>query len=151
MAKNKSNSPKKIIIKKQISFSKNFSFYASLFFIALICLNFVGVLYLIDTVSSIKSNISSLGKRIERVENTNSHLNDLDEEMNNYYRELSNKTDEAIDRILTIVGLLAAVVTFFGILLAFKAPRDIEKRIEENKTLLVKAKKQREKLNIKQK
>lgn len=138
--KNKLNS-KKIIIKKQIVFSKQFNTFTSVFFVALICLNFFGLLYLIDTVSSIKSNTINLNKRIEKVENDNSYFNDSEEEINNYYRELSNKTDEAIDRILTIVGLLAAVVTFFGILLAFKAPKDLEKKIDENKALLVRAEK----------
>lgn len=140
MEKNKLNS-KKIIIKKQIVFSKQFNTFASVFFIVLICLNFFGLLYLIDTVSSIKNDTLNLNKRIEKVENDNYCFNNIDEEINNYYRELSDKTDEAIDRILTIVGLLATAITFFGILLTFKAPKDLEKKIDENKDLLVGAEK----------
>ena len=143
MKKTKPHPPQKIVIKKQISFSKNIHTFSAIFFIALTCLNFLGLLFLIDSVSSIKNDISSLDKRIERVENNNSDLdlNNFDENTNNYYRELSNKTDEAIDRILAIVGLLATITTFFGILLTFKAPKDIEKRIEENHALLLKAEK----------
>lgn len=143
MKKHKSNSPQKIIVKKQISFTKNLNFYTSLFFVALICLNFLGLLYSIDTISSLKNDILNLDERIEKIENNNAYLNleNSDENINNYYRELSSKTDEAIGRILTIVGLLATVTTFFGILLAFKAPKDIEKKIEENKALLSKAEK----------
>ena len=48
---------------------------------------------------------------MERVEEQNSSLY-IEEEVNNYYRELSDKTDEAIDRILTIVGLLATILIF---------------------------------------
>ncbi len=48
-----------------------------------------------------------------------------------FYRELSEKTDAAINRILTIVAIIAGAVTIFSILLAFKAPKDIDKRIDE--------------------
>ena len=130
----------KTIIRKQISLSFDLTSYVSLFFILIICLNFFGILYSVDALSSIKSDISRLDKRIEIVEDKNSNLY-MEEDINNYYRELSDKTDEAIDRILSIVGLLATVTTFFGILLAFKAPRDIEKKMEENKALLEKAEK----------
>lgn len=140
MGRNKRNS-KKIIIKKQIVFSKQFNTFASVFFIGLICLDFFGLLYLTDTAASIKNDILNLNKRIEKVENDNSCFKNIDEEINNYYRELSDKTDETIDRILTIVGLLATVITFFGILLTFRAPKDLEKKIDENKALLVRAEK----------
>lgn len=141
--KESNTNPSKIIIKKRISFSKKFSSYATIFFIIIICFNFIGLLYSIDTITGLKNEISKLDERIEIIEDNNSNLyfENTDNDINNYYRELSDKTDDAIDRILTIVGVLATIITVFGVLLAFKAPRDIEKRMEENNALLNKAEK----------
>lgn len=50
-----------------------------------------------------------------------------------YYRELNDKTDDAISGMLTIVGIIAGIIMVFATLIAFKAPRDIEKRIDELK------------------
>lgn len=51
-----------------------------------------------------------------------------------YYRELSNKTDAAIERIIMIVGSLSAMLSLIGLLLAFKVPMEISKKIEEVET-----------------
>ncbi|MBR3602008.1 MAG: hypothetical protein IKL49_06770 [Lachnospiraceae bacterium] len=101
----------KIIIRKQISLDFNLTSYVFLFLTLIVCLNFGGIIYSIDTLSDIKNDVLRLDERIERVEEQDSSLY-IEEEVNNYYRELSDKTDEAIDRILTIVGLLATILIF---------------------------------------
>ena len=89
----------------------NLTSYVFLFLTLIVCLNFGGIIYSIDTLSDIKNDVLRLDERIERVEEQDSSLY-IEEEINNYYRELSDKTDEAIDRILTIVGLLATILIF---------------------------------------
>lgn len=101
----------KIIIRKQISLDFNLTSYVFLFLTLIVCLNFGGIIYSIDTLSDIKNDVLRLDERIERVEEQDSSLY-IEEEVNNYYRELSDKTDEAIDRILTIAGLLATILIF---------------------------------------
>lgn len=133
--------PVKIIINKCISFPKHLSTFAVVFLIVIICFNSLGLIYCIDSVKYIGYEMSRLSQRVDTIENSISrvHVENIDERINSYYRELSNKTDESINRILTIVGILAAIVTFFGILLAFKAPRDIEKRMDELNALIIKS------------
>ena len=55
----------------------------------------------------------------------------VDEKEISYYRELSNKTDAAIERIIVIVGLFTGLLSLVGLLLAFKVPLGIEKKIEK--------------------
>lgn len=48
-----------------------------------------------------------------------------------YYVLLDQKADVAIDKVVAIVSVLMTVVTLFGGLIAFKAPNDINKKIQE--------------------
>lgn len=48
-----------------------------------------------------------------------------------YYVSLDQKADVAIDKVVAIVSVLMTVVTLFGGLIAFKAPNDINKKIQE--------------------
>lgn len=47
-----------------------------------------------------------------------------------YIQYLDSRTDNAIVRMITIVGVLFSIISLFSILLAFKAPNDIDKQIK---------------------
>ncbi len=47
----------------------------------------------------------------------------------NHYVELSQKADAEMERMVSVVGILATVYTIFGALIVFKAPHEIDKRI----------------------
>jgi tetratricopeptide (TPR) repeat protein len=78
------------------------------------------------------------------LENQNYVIKDINNQLKNpptssdsiyikYYKELSDKTDDAISRILTAVGIIAGVIGLFTVFMAFRAPHDIDNRIEELK------------------
>ncbi len=79
-------------------------------------------------------------KGIENKADNSASKDDINSLYLDYYRELSAKTDEAINRILTIVAIIAGAVTIFSVLLAFKAPKDIDRRIDEIKNEIYTAK-----------
>lgn len=43
---------------------------------------------------------------------------------------IQNKTDSSFNQLITIVGIFASIITLLGVLITFKAPKDIEKEIE---------------------
>lgn len=122
---------KKIIIMKNIVLKKTLSNFLTIFFVILICINLLGLIFVSDSVLSIKGKLKEINSRIEKIEKSNrKDIIQEDINLNDFYKELTNKTDEAINRILTVVSVIATVVTLFGILLSFKAPHDINKRID---------------------
>lgn len=48
-----------------------------------------------------------------------------------YINEIDDKADAAIDKVVAIVSILFTVVTLFGGLVAFKAPKDIDNRLDK--------------------
>lgn len=128
----------KITIKKEIEFKPNFNSFLAVFLIFLIIFNVGAAIFLISSHLEDTAQIEALEEKVQALESGNKNVQGT-QAANDYYRELSDKTDSAIDRILTVVGIIAAIVALFGILLAFKAPHDIEKQLDELKELTVKA------------
>ena len=131
----------KIIIKKYVTSPQKPNTALKIFLISLICFNTVGLIYSIDSSFSHRNEMYGLSSRIETVERLvpYGYEENIDERIHRYYRELSTKTDEAINRIIMIVGILGTAITFFGILLTFKVPRDIERRMDKLSMLISKA------------
>lgn len=120
---------------------KLFSGFISIFFVILIAINTLGGILLLDRIIVIKNDIKSLKNEITTIDfNTVREENISEAKIIEFYEEISEKSSEAIDRILTIVAIVASIVTFFSLLLAFKAPHDINKRIDELKSNLLEAK-----------
>ncbi len=100
----------------------------------------LAVIVLITCVSlmctSITTSQSELKRQIERIDNIEAAVAqgemsvNTDTKLYEYYRELSNRTEDAIANIITVVGIVAGAFAFLGILIAFKAPRDIEKEMD---------------------
>ncbi|MBQ9516943.1 MAG: tetratricopeptide repeat protein [Eubacterium sp.] len=53
-----------------------------------------------------------------------------------FCESVSNRTDSAINEIITIVGIFASIITLLGVLITFNAPKDIEKDIDEIRNIL---------------
>jgi tetratricopeptide (TPR) repeat protein len=108
----------------------NFSGILSTFFIVVICLNVVATIYLIDSTKKLNQELVSIKSTI--INTTESNTND---ELIAIYKDIDEKTSISIDRIITIVAIFAGMVTLFGVVLAFRAPHDLEKSIETVKGL----------------
>lgn len=124
--------------KKKVSRGINVNWITIFIVISIIIIMF-GFIYVIDSLKSQRLTSKIIQAQIDALK-SNSAPTSVDSLYIEYYRELSDKTDEAINRVLVIVGIIAGIVTLFSTLFAFKAPRDIDKRIDELKGELVAAK-----------
>lgn len=75
----------------------------------------------------IKNDIISLRTEVESL-NLQGRGTTADSDVGAYV-EISDKADAEMDRLVSIVGILATAYTVFGALIVFKAPRDIDKRL----------------------
>ncbi|MDR2558955.1 MAG: tetratricopeptide repeat protein [Oscillospiraceae bacterium] len=113
--------------------------FLSVFIVALIglgaCLALIAFLAV-----SVSNDIANLNAAIDRLnaihENSETDMPLAVE----YYRELSSKTDAAINTILMVVSIFTMIIVAFGAMLAFKTPRDIEKRMDKLNGLIDEAK-----------
>lgn len=55
----------------------------------------------------------------------------VDESYAEHYIALSEKADAEMERLVSVVGILATVYTIFGALIVFKAPHEIDQRISK--------------------
>lgn len=98
------------------------------FLVILIIFFSVIICYFINIVFELKNDIISIESTINNIsgmENSNS----IDKTYINIFSELSNHANAEMDRLISIVGIIAAVYTIFGALIVFKAPYEIDKRI----------------------
>lgn len=128
----------KIAIKKYIVLKPSLSSYLTIFASILLIFNTIVSIYIIDCFKEQRYCIKEMDERVSELESSGLHA--IEEEIiKKYYTEIDNKADEAINRILTILGILSTFITLFGFLLTFKAPKDIEKRLDELNELIKKA------------
>jgi tetratricopeptide (TPR) repeat protein len=126
---------KKTVIKKIVKFPPLLTGILRVFFIVVICLNIGATIYLVN--SSIKLN-----QQLESIENTiiDTVKSNTNDELIAIYKDIDDKTSSSIDRIIAIVGIFAGMITLFGVILAFRAPNDLEKNIKNVKALAEEAK-----------
>lgn len=115
--------------------------FVIVFLVGLISANTLAIVLLIDQIKSMNYEFSNIYEKIEQYEVSVLREETLSEaKIIEFYKEINQKSNESINRILTIVGIVAGVVTFFSLLLAYKAPHDIDKRIDELSDLINKTK-----------
>ncbi|MCL2638900.1 MAG: tetratricopeptide repeat protein [Oscillospiraceae bacterium] len=118
-------------MRKRKSKIKKVPTFLSVFIVALIgtaiC---VGVSIYLAT--SLESRITTLTATTDKLGIAHESC-EVGESMVQYYRELSDKTDNAISMILMIVGIFATLIVAFSVMLAFKTPKDIDEKLEEAK------------------
>ena len=113
------------IIKKMIKkLCRDSTILISTFIVIIVCLLFK---------SSIESEISNIKAKVD-LKNTPVDNGALEIA---YYRELSDKTFGAINIILTTVGICAAFISVGGYILAFKVPREIEKKAKNAEDMAI--------------
>lgn len=100
------------------------------FIIILLIANTVAITGIWIRIETITDQLSSRISIIEAAQDSNPSLGHSNEYLD-YYRDINAKMDQSIDRIIEIVGIATAVVSLFGILLAFRAPNDIERELEK--------------------
>lgn len=109
-----------------------FSSFLLLFFSILIVGNSLAIILLIDDIHRIDSQIKSIKENISTIEVNYTREQTLSEtKLLDFYHEIDQESNEAINRVLTIVGVITGIFTLFSLLLAYKAPHDIDKRIQE--------------------
>lgn len=95
--------------------------------ICLVIMLIVSMCFFTNSICSIKKDLSALQIAIENGEEINSSTK-YDDYTENYVA-LSEKADIEMERLVSIVGILATVYTVFGALIVFKAPHEIDKRM----------------------
>lgn len=140
----------RVIIRKEIRFPKRVSTYITVFFVIVISLSFFGMVYEAEHLRSVDNRLSALSENIDQVSSqiTSSESDDRSNDYENRYTEmytsLSDRADEAINQVLEVVSLLAGLITLLGVLLAFKAPSDLEKKIDDVKAMTIETRKSME-------
>ena len=122
---------------------QNCSIVQSIFTKLLICLTFLLVIemcFIVDSIFLIKKDIKDIQIAMDCIEQNNSFFYGDDSYMEHYI-VLSEKADAEMERLVSVVGILATVYTIFGALVVFKAPHEIDQRINELNRLTLEANK----------
>lgn len=125
MSKNKKNS--------------KYSYSWKLIFVTVVCV--VSMLVSVWSLILVNRQQNSLKSMESFVEQCLTAANENDEEFlkSNSYIEfcetIQNNADNSFNQLITIVGIFASIITLLGVLITFKAPKDIEKEIENLRQL----------------
>ncbi len=115
-------------------------FIVSILLIATILLSLI----LIKAVQIQKVEISNLNSKIDMILNSvrqnNLSVKNSEISLQPYYSAISDKMDNTISEIITLVTIIMGISTASGLILAFKAPRDIENEINNAKSVALEAK-----------
>lgn len=99
----------------------------SVLLISLIVIYTLLLCFFATKICAIKKDIISLRTEIEAL-NTQGGEYIVDSGLATYV-EISDKANAEMDRLVSIVSILATAYTVFGALIVFKAPRDIDERL----------------------
>jgi tetratricopeptide (TPR) repeat protein len=131
---------KKKFYKKEYTMpSRLFNFIHIVFAILIIGCAVLTVIVLND-VTKLEAEIHDIKTKIENTELDKNEISGTEAYFLEQYKELSNKTDSAIERILTIVGIAAGFTAVFGALLAFRAPNEINRNMDKLEEMINEAK-----------
>ena len=117
---------------------KTASISRSLFtvFLAILCVSVVlGMIVLTNRVIIIRNELDSINSMLTNVAPKQS-ASTYEEDYYLMYIKLSEKAQQDMDRLVSTVGILATVYTIFGALIVFKAPHEIDKRIDKMDSLI---------------
>jgi tetratricopeptide (TPR) repeat protein len=132
---------KKTVIKKEVTVPLSlFNFIHIAFAILIIACAVLTAIFLSD-VMKLGTEIDNIKTKIENTQLESPKLSGTEAYFLDEYKELSNKTDTAIERILTIVGIAAGFTAVFGALLAFRAPREITRNMDKLEEMINDSKK----------
>lgn len=94
-----------------------------------------GMVFLANHVIILRKEINSINSLLS---NTEAHetVSIYEDDYYSSYIKLSEKAEQEMDRLVSTVGILATIYTIFGALIVFKAPHEIDKRIEKIDSLI---------------
>lgn len=95
--------------------------------------------YLANSIFLLKKDVNDIQSAIANM-NTGQSSSYVDESYAEHYIALSEKADAEMERLVSVVGILATVYTIFGALIVFKAPHEIDQRISKLDKLSAEAK-----------
>lgn len=125
-----------IIVKKEISIKKSPINWLLLFVTIIFIINVIFTIYNFVDMIETKYKIQEISNSVILTEKPDVYNDGITQDnLLQYYDKIDEKFDVEMDRLLTIVGIFAGTITLFGFLLSFKAPKDIDRRIEEIKEL----------------
>lgn len=95
----------------------------------------VGMIFLANDHIAIRNELKSINASLsdDRMQEISSISKN---EYYDTYIKLSEKSEQEMDRLVSTVGILATVYTIFGALVVFKAPHEIDKRIDKIDSLV---------------
>lgn len=99
----------------------------------------ISLFFLAKDISEVKKDIINIEVELSNINNI--CTSDSEDEMfYERYLALSEKADIEMDKLVTTVGLLATVYTIFGALIVFRAPSEIDKKINNLQEIVSDAK-----------
>lgn len=98
------------------------------FLTILIVLFGVIMFYLLNTVFELKKDISSIECTIGSASELQ-NSNPVEKSFIDRFTELSDHADAEMERLVSMVGIIATIYTVLGALIVFRAPYEIDKRI----------------------
>lgn len=127
--------------KERIKREKTTLSWLNIFFVIMVTIILVMSVYSLISVMNQKTENENFKEQLDSMKKqiAGSAIQESDLYIE-YYRELSDKTDDAVDRMLTILGISIAIITIFSLILAFRAPKDIDSRMDELNGELIEAK-----------
>lgn len=125
MSKNKKNS--------------KYSYSWKLVFVTVVCVvSMLISVWSLILVNRQQNSLKSLESFVEQCLTTSKEQNEEFLKSNSYIEFceiIQNKADNSFNQLITIVGIFASIITLLGVLITFKAPKDIEKDIENLRQL----------------
>lgn len=107
-------------------------------FIVIVCIAslFISIASVVYVYSHC-SSVIELENKIEQYISTPEENSDIlkSNAYIDFCETINNKADNALNQLITIVGIFASIITILGVLFTFKAPKDIEKDIFKLKEL----------------
>lgn len=98
-------------------------------FLVILIILFSGIMcYFINIVFELKGDIISIESTINSISEFGNTAS-MEGAYISSFSELSDHANAEMDRLISVVGIIATVYTVFGALIVFKAPHEIDKRI----------------------
>ncbi len=100
--------------------------------VILICATLFWMIFILSDLFAMKKDIQSMEKKLHQLEKMEHSEQGIDDaEYMEKYISLSEHADAEMERLVSIVGIVATVYTVFGALIVFKVPKEIDKKIED--------------------
>lgn len=113
--------------KHNFTWIKCFTLIIAIIVVLLLAVNLVQLFQLNKWKDKIeKIECSTITSEIDMQNSSNASI-----DLSHFYDALDEKADAAINKVVAVVGILTTVITLFGGLIVFKAPNDVEEKLNK--------------------